>query len=147
MLVDTAKPQVPASSSSPRPQFYRGPPLRDNGDGSQHHSSAQYFHGISAHANVGNAFPFPCRPDMHLAWATALDALSNHYPLIATCDAVLDHPTRSAACCRSCGWVFATVEEHPSLSFESAFAPFGTEKVEKICTGFLQKIRCLNVSE
>jgi len=74
-------------------------------------SSAQYFHGIATDADIGNASPFPRRPDVHFAWATALDALPNHDLLIGFCDAVLDHPTGSAACRRSSGWVFATVKK------------------------------------
>jgi hypothetical protein len=84
---------------------------------------------------------------MYFAWATALDALPNHHVFITFCDAVLHHPTRGATSRRSRGWIFATVEEHSSSSFKPAFAPFGTEKVEKVRTGFLQKIRCLNVTK
>jgi hypothetical protein len=92
MFVDTAKPQVPASSS-------RVPPaLRDNGDYSKHHGSAQYFHSITTDADIANAPHFPRCPDMHFAWATALDALPNHDLFITFCDAVLNHPTGSAAC-------------------------------------------------
>ena len=71
---------------------------RDNGDYSQDHGSAQYFHGIATDADIGNAFPFPRRSDMHFAWATALDALPNHHLLVIFCDAVLNHPAGSAAC-------------------------------------------------
>ncbi|HEY4638869.1 MAG TPA: hypothetical protein VIG87_03030, partial [Candidatus Udaeobacter sp.] len=70
-------------------------------DHSQHHGSAQYFHGIATDADIANAFPFPRRPDMHFAWATALNALPNQDLLITFCDAVLNHPTGSAACRRS----------------------------------------------
>jgi hypothetical protein len=84
---------------------------------------------------------------MHFASATALDALPNHDLLIGFCDAVLDHPTGSAACRRSSGWVFATVKKHSSSSFKLAFAPLGTKKVEKVSASFLQKLRCLNVTE
>src|SRR6266446_9459405 len=96
MFVDTAKPQVPASSPALRPQFSVRHGSRDNGDYSQHHGSAQYFHSISTDADIGNAFPFPRRPDMHFAWATTLNALPNQHLLIIICDAVLDHPTRGA---------------------------------------------------
>src|SRR5205809_6375520 len=130
MFVDTTKPQVPASSSPLRPQFSVRPASRDDGDYSQHHRSAQYFHGIATDADIGNASPFPRCPDMHFAWATALDALSNHDLLIGFCDAVLNHPTGSAACRRSSGWVFATVKKHSSSSFKLAFAPLGTKKIE-----------------
>ena len=108
------------------------PASRDNGDYSQDHGSAQYFHGIATDADIANASPFPRCPDMHFAWATALDALPNHHLLITFCDAVLNHPTGSAACRRSRGWVFATVKKHSCSSFEPAFAPFGTKKVEKV---------------
>ena len=132
MFVDTAKPQVPASSSLSVRNFSVRPASRDNGDYSQHHGSAQYFHGIATDADIANASPFPRCPDMHFAWATALDALPNHHLLITFCDAVLNHPTGSAACRRSCGWIFATVKKHSCSSFEPAFAPLGTKKVEKV---------------
>jgi hypothetical protein len=74
---------------------------------------------------------------MHLARTTTFGALMNHYLLVVFCDSVLDHPTGSAAGRRSRGWVFATVKEHSSCSFKPAFTPFGTEKIEKVCTGFL----------
>src|SRR5882724_7987714 len=96
MLVDTAKPQVPASSSLSVHHFSFRPASRDDGDYSQDHGSAQYFHGITTDADIGNAFPFPCRPDMHFAWATTLNALPNHHLLITICDSVLDHPTGGA---------------------------------------------------
>jgi hypothetical protein len=89
-----AKPQVPASSSLSVRNFSVLSPVRDNGDYSQHHGSAQYFHGIATDAHIANASPFPRCPDMHFAWATALDALPNHQLLITFCDAVLNHPTR-----------------------------------------------------
>src|SRR6266699_6348970 len=135
MFVDTAKPPVPASSSLYVHNFSVRPASRDDGDYSQHHGSAQYFHGIATDADIGNASPFPRCPDVHFAWATALDALPNHDLLIGFCDAVLDHPTGSAACRRSRGWVFATVKKHSSSSCKSAFAPFGTEKVEQVRAG------------
>jgi hypothetical protein len=97
---------------------------------SQDHGSAQYFHGIATDADVGNAFPFPRCPDVDLTGAAALDALLNHHLLITVCDAVPNHPTGSAACRRSGGWVFAAIKKHSSSSFEPAFAAFGTKKVE-----------------
>ena len=118
----------------------------DNGDRSQHHGSAQYFHGIATDADIGNAFPFPRRPDMHFAWATALDALPNHHLLITLCDSVLTHPTGGAARRRPCGRIFTAVKKHSSSSFKPAFAPFGTQKVEKVRTGVPQELRCLNVT-
>src|SRR6266550_6275424 len=84
---------------------------------------------------------------MHFAWATALDALPNHQLLITFCDAVLNHPTGGAACRRSSGWVFATVKKHSCSSFEPAFAPFGTKKVEKVRTCIPHELRRLNVTE
>src|SRR5262249_49272755 len=120
---------------------------RITGNYLQHPRSAQYFHVIPTDADIGNAFPFPHCPDMHFTWAPALDALSNHYLLIIFRHSVLDHPTRGATSRRPCGRVLPTVEEHSSSSFEPAFASFGTEKVEKVRTGFLQKIRCLNVTK
>src|SRR5262245_26655891 len=81
--------------------------FRKNCDYLKDHRSAQYFNGITTDANIGNAFPFPRCPNVHLAWPTALGALPNHHLLIPICDAVLHHPTGSAACCRSCGRVFA----------------------------------------
>ena len=93
MFVDTAKPQVPASSSLSVHNFSVRPASRDNGDYSQRHGSAQYFRGIATDADIGNASPFPRCPDMHFAWATALDALPNHHLFITFCDAVLNHPT------------------------------------------------------
>jgi hypothetical protein len=107
----------------------------------------QYFHGIATDADIGNASPFPRRPDMHFARATALDALLNHHLLIIFCDSVLNHPTRGATSRRPCGRVFATIEEHSSSSLKPAFAPFGTEKVKKVGAGILQKFRCLNVTK
>jgi hypothetical protein len=65
---------------------------------SQRHGSAQYFHGIATDADIDNASPFPRCPHMHFAWATALDALSDYDLLITFCNAVLNHPTGSAAC-------------------------------------------------
>src|SRR2546423_13682864 len=137
MFVNTAKPPVPASSSPLRPQFSVRPASRGNGDYSQHHGSAQYFHGITTDADIGNASRFPRRPHMHFAWATTLNTLPNHRLLITFCDAVLNHPTGSAACRRSRSWVFATVKKHSSSGFERAFAPFGTKKVEKVRTALL----------
>ena len=113
------------------------PASRNNGDYSQHHGSAQYFHGIATDADIANASPFPRCSDMHFAWATALNALPNQDLLITFCDAVLNHPTGSAACRRSGSWVFATVKKHSCSGFEPAFAPFGTKKVEKVRTAFL----------
>src|SRR6266496_523920 len=55
---------------------------------SQHYRSAQYFHGIAAHADVGNAVAFPRCSDMHLAWPTALNSLANQHLLVALCDSV-----------------------------------------------------------
>src|SRR5882724_6029123 len=147
MCVDTAKPQVPASSSLSVHNFSIRPASRDNGDYSQDHGSAQYFHGIATDADIGNAFPLPRRPDMHFAWATTLNALPNHRLLITICDYVLDHPTGSAACRRSRSWVLATVKKHSSASFKSAFAPLRTKKVEKVRTGIPQELRCLNITK
>jgi hypothetical protein len=98
----------------------------------QDHSSAQYFDGIATNADIGNAFPFPRCSHMHFAWATAFDALQNHHLLVTICDAVLHHPAGSTARCRSGGWVFTAVKKHSRSSFEAAFAPVWTEKVEKI---------------
>ena len=123
------------------------PASRDNGDYSQDHGSAQYFHGIATDTDIANASPFPRCPDMHFAWATALDALPNHHLLITFCDAVLNHPTGSATSRRSRGWIFATVKKHSCSSFELAFAPFGTKKVEKVRAGLPQKLRRLNVTK
>src|SRR3954469_16717882 len=106
-------------------------------DDSQHHGSAQYFDGVTTDADIAHASPFPGRTDMHLAWPAALDALANHHLFIVFCDAVLDHPTGSAACRRSRSWVFATVKKHSSSSFKLAFASLGTEKVEKVRATFL----------
>src|SRR5207342_2607197 len=114
---------------------------------SQHYGSAQYFRGIASNADIANASPFPRCPDMHFAWATALDALPNHHLLITFCDAVLNHPTGSAACRRSGGWILAAVKKHSCSSFEPAFAPLGTKKVEKVRAGVLQKLRRLNVTK
>src|SRR5919106_7083855 len=122
MFVDTAKPQVPASSSRSFHNFSVCPASHGYGDYSQDHSSAQYFHGIATDADVGNPFPFPRCSDMHFAWAAALDALLNHHLLITICDAVLNHPTGCATSGRSRGWIFAAVEKHSSSSFELAFA-------------------------
>jgi hypothetical protein len=129
MLVDTTKPQVPPSPSL-SVHNYRPLTSRSDGGYSQHHGSAQYFHGIATDTDIGNAFPFPRRPDMHLAWATALGALLNHHLLITICDAVLNHPTGCATSGRSRGWIFAAVEKHSSSNFELAFAAFGTKKIE-----------------
>src|SRR5882672_2707816 len=147
MFVDTTKPQVPASSSPLVHNFSVRPASRDDGDRSQDHGSAQYFHGIATDADIGNASPFPRRPDMHFARATTLNALLNHHLLVTFCDAVLDHPTGSAACRRSRGWIFATVKKHSCSSFKLAFAPLGTKKIEKVSASFLQKLRCLNVAK
>src|SRR4030095_7294394 len=81
------------------------------------------------------------------AWSMTLNALPNPHLLIPFFDAVLNHPTRGAACCRSRGWIFATVKKHSCSSFEPAFAPLGRKKVKKVRTGVLQKLRCLNVTE
>src|SRR5437870_7051246 len=102
-----------------------------NGDHSQHHGSAQYFHGIAAYADVGNALAFAACSDVHFAWAAELDPLANQHLLVTVCDFVLDHPTGGAAGGRSCGRVFAAVKKHSSSSFKAAFAPFGTQKVKK----------------
>src|SRR6266567_2518631 len=123
------------------------PASRDNGGYSQDHGSAQYFHGIATDADIGNAFPFPRRPHMHFAWAATLNALPNHHLLITICDSVLDHPTGSAACRRSRSWVLATVKKHSCSSFEPAFAPLGTKKVEKVSASVPQEFRRLNVTE
>src|SRR6266571_8418067 len=114
-------------------------------DYSQHHGSAQYFHGIAAYADVGNPLAFPRCSDIHLTWTTALDALANQDLFITVCDSVLDHPTGGAAGRGSCGRIFAAVKKHASSSFEPAFAPFGAQKVKKVGTGILQKFRCLRV--
>src|SRR5258705_632793 len=105
------------------------------GDDSQHHGSAQDFHGIAAYADVGNALAFAGCSDIHLTWTTALDALPNHHLLITLCDSVSGHPTGSAASRRSCGRIFAAVEKHSSSSFKPAFSPVGAEKVKKVGTG------------
>ena len=97
MCVDTAKPQVPASSYLAVHLSVRSA-SRENDDYSQGHCSAQYFHGIATNADIGDASAFARRPDMHFAWATALDALSDYDLLITLCNAVLNHPTGSAAC-------------------------------------------------
>src|SRR4051812_7366744 len=116
-------------------------------DHSQHHGSTQYFPGIATDADIANASPFPRRSDMHFAWPAALDALSNHHLFIIFGDAVLDHPTGSAPCCRSRSWIFATVKKHSSSSFKMAFAPFRMKKIEKVRAAFLQKIRRLIVTK
>jgi hypothetical protein len=105
-------------------------------DHSQHHASAQYFHGITTDADIANASPFPRRTDMHFARPAALDALSNHHLFIVFCDAVPDHPTGSATCRRSRSWIFAAVKKHSSSSLKLAFASLGTEKVEKTRSTF-----------
>ena len=69
---------------------------RDNNDYSQHDRSAQYFHGVAAHADVVNALVIAGCSHIHLAWTTALDALPNQHLLISFCDSVLDHPTLAA---------------------------------------------------
>src|SRR6266516_4898235 len=130
---------------APRPnerRFGRG-----NGDHSQHHRSAKYFHGIAAYADVGKALTFAGCSHIHLAWPTALDALANEHLLIALCDFVLNHPTGGAARRRPCGRIFTAVKKHPSSSFKASFAPFGTQKVEKVGAGILQKFRCLCVTK
>src|SRR5437588_3081259 len=114
---------------------------------SQHNGAAQYFHGIAAHADVANALAFPGCSDIHFTWATALDSLTNQHLLIALCYAVLDHPTGSATGRRACGWIFAAVKKHSRSSFKPAFAPFGTQKVEKVGAGILQKFRRLCIAE
>src|SRR5436309_3025092 len=114
---------------------------------SQHNGAAQYFHRIAAHADVGNALAFPGCSDIHFTWTTALDSLANQHLLIALCDAVLDHPTGSATGRRTCGRIFAAVKKHSRSSFESAFEPLGTEKVEKVGAGILQKFRRLCIAE
>src|SRR5436190_15663070 len=137
--------QVPPSPSIHN--FSVRPASLNNGDYSQDHGSAQYFHCIATDAHIGNASPFQRRPDMHFAWATTLNALPNHHLLIIFCDAVLDHPTGSAPCRRSRGRVFTTVKKHSSSSFKPAFASLGTKKVEKVRAGVPQKLSCLNVTE
>src|SRR5262245_31687712 len=117
MLVDTAEPQVSASYSVPDHNFTVGLASRENGDDSKRYGSAQYFHGVAADAYISDAFPFPRCSDVDFARATAFDALLNHHLLITVCDAVLDHPTGSAACSRSGGWIFTAVEKHSSSSF------------------------------
>jgi hypothetical protein len=84
---------------------------------------------------------------MHFAWATALDTLPNHHLLITFCNAVLNHPTSSAARRGSCGRVFATVKKHSCSSFELAFASLGTKKVEKVRAALFQELRRLNVTK
>src|SRR5947207_1350818 len=108
--------QVPPSPSIHN--FSVRPASLNNGDYSQDHGSAQYFHGIATDADIANASVLPRCPDMHFAWAMALDALPNHHLLVTFCDAVLNHPTNSAACRGSCGWVFVTVKKHSCSSFE-----------------------------
>jgi hypothetical protein len=105
-------------------------------DHSQHHCSAQYFDGVTTDADIANASIFPRRSHMHFAWAAALVALSNHDLFITFCDAVLNHPTGSATCRRSCSWIFAAVKKHSSSSLKLAFASLGTEKVEKARSTF-----------
>src|SRR6476659_7019382 len=95
MFVDTAKPLVPASSSLSVHNLGFRPASRDDADYLQYHGSAQYFHGISTNADIGNASPFPRCPDMHFARTTTLNALLNHHLLITFCDTVLNHPTGS----------------------------------------------------
>src|SRR6266571_6665690 len=114
---------------------------------SQHNGAAQYFHRIAAQADVGNALAFAGRSDIHFTWTTALDSLANQHLLIALCDAVLDHPTGSATGRRTCGRIFAAVKKHSRSSFKPAFAPFGTQKVEKVGACILQKFRCLCVTK
>src|SRR5438552_16517804 len=114
---------------------------------SQHNGAAQYFHRIAAHADVGNALAFPGRSDIHFTWTTALDSLANQHLLIALCDAVLDHPTGGATGRRTCGRIFAAVKKHSRSSFEQAFAPPGTQKIEEIRAAFFQKVRCLCVTK
>src|SRR5262245_24045253 len=145
MFVDTAKPQGPASSCLFREKFR--PALRGNDAYLKDHRSAQYFHGITADADIGNAFPFPLRSNMHFAWATALHTLPNHDLLITIRDSVLHHPTGSAACRRSCGGVFTAVKKHSSSNFELAFAAFGAEKVEQVRASLPQKLRCLAITK
>src|SRR5205814_9399495 len=108
-----------------------------NVDRAPPHGSPQYFHGLATEAAIATASSFPRCPDMHFAWATALNALPNHHLFITFCDAVLNHPTGSAACRRSRSWVFATVKKHSCSGFEPAFAPFGTKKVEKVRAALL----------
>jgi hypothetical protein len=84
---------------------------------------------------------------MHFAWATTLNALPNHHLLITFCDPVLNHPTGSATCCGSRGRILATVEKHSCSSFELAFAPLRTKKVEKVRAALFQKLRRLNVTK
>src|SRR6266480_7572788 len=120
---------------------------RDNGDYSQHHRSAQNFHGIAAYADVGDARALPRCSDIHLTRTTALDALANQHLFITLCDSVLDHPTGSAAGRRSCGRVFTAVKKHSSSSFKPVFASFGTQEVEKVSASILQEFRCLSVSK
>src|SRR3954454_11860781 len=117
MCVDTPKSQVPASSYLAVHLSVRSA-SRENGDYSQDHGSAQYFHGIATDADIANASSFPRCPDMHFAWATALNALPNHHRLIIFCDAVFNHPTGSTACRRSRSWIFATVKKHSCSGFE-----------------------------
>src|SRR5439155_6660897 len=129
------------------PRAFSRDRLSLDGNYSQHHGSAQDFHGIAAHADVGNALSFARCSDIHLARATTFDALTNQHLLISFCDSMSNHPTRAAACRRPCSWVFAAVKKHSRSSFKSAFASFGTQKVEKVGAGVLQKVRCLCVTK
>jgi hypothetical protein len=128
MFVDTAKPQVPTSSSVSVHNFSVHPASRGNGDYSQHHGSAQYFHGIATDADIRNTFPFSRCQDMQFTWATALDALPDHHLFITPRDAVLNHPTGSAASRGTCRWIFAAVKEHSGSSLKPAIPPFRTQK-------------------
>src|SRR5439155_992290 len=77
----------------------------------------------------------------------AFDALTDHHLLITFRDAVLNHPTDGAAGRRSCGWIFAAVKKHSGSSFKLAPTPFRTQKIEKICAGFLQEFGGLHETE
>src|SRR5207245_11050792 len=70
-----------------------------------------------------------------------------HRLLIRLSDSVLIHPTGGEAGRVSCGRICAAVKKHPSSSFKAAFASFGTQKVEKVGTGIVQKSCCLCVTK
>src|ERR1051325_3547941 len=131
MFVDTVKRYTPASSclSGHNLNLLR---TGNNDDRSEHYRSTEYFHGIPADPNIGNAIAFPGRAYVHFARTPALSALANQYLLITTCNAVLDHPAGRASRRGSRGWVLATVEEHSSGGLKLGSAPVGTEEIKKV---------------
>src|SRR5438093_18529 len=120
---------------------------RDNCDCLQRYCSAQNFHGIAAHADVGNAFAFPRCSDIHLTWTAALGALANHHLLVTLCDSMFYQPTGRAPGRRARGRVFAAVKKHSSSRFKPAFTAFGTNEVKEVRPGILQKFRCLCIAK